>query len=134
VLWTFVGNQQFFSTTSLAWPSTRAASFDPEFSTSMPRGTARPVMELSGELYMADGRRLPPGTRVEAYVGETLCGIASARRTGSFSGYILSIVGADSLTGCEPGANVTFRLDGQPAIETVTLDLGRGSSLDLTSR
>lgn len=125
LLWTFVGDTKIFSTSAVAWPPRDAAQFDVQFSSTMPRGDAPAVTELSGEVFDQAGRRLPPGTRVEAYIGATRCGVASVRDADdTFTGYILSVVGPDSIGGCTQGAPITFRINGRPAIETSVNDLG----------
>ena len=104
LLWTFAGDQILFATTSIPWPDNGTTDVDVDFATSAPRGEAREVTEFSGEVYRTDGERVEPGSRVEAYVGDTLCGVASIRDAGSFVGYILSVVGPDSVPGCDSGA------------------------------
>ena len=134
VLWTFVDDQTLYSTNTVAWPGNgRTASFDAAFSTTAPQGAAPVIAGFQGEVVRRDGRQLPPGTRVEAYVGDTRCGIASTRRAGNFSGYILDVVGPDAIAGCTRGARLTFRVDGLPAVETaVNTPPGRTAALDLT--
>ena len=60
------------------------------------------------------------------------CAITSTRHTGSFSGYVLFVVGPDAVPGCAPGATFTFRVDGQPAAQTALHEPGQNTSLDLT--
>ncbi len=136
LLWTFAQNRTLYSAESVAWPGNGGATnFDASFSASAPDGGAPPTSEFFGEVFGRDGERLPPGTRVEAFVGDVRCGVASTRRTGSFSGYILAVVGSDSVAGCRRGAALTFRIDGQPAAEAAVNDLHRkGAQLafDLT--
>jgi hypothetical protein len=91
-------------------------------------------VEFAGEIYDGSGRHLPAGTRVEAYVGNTRCGVGSARRTGSFSGYLLAVVGPESNPECARGATLTFHLDGRPAVETTVNERGRRDLFDLTLR
>jgi pimeloyl-ACP methyl ester carboxylesterase len=133
ILWTFVQGERFHSA-AVPWPGDgRTASVDAGFSTAAPDGAAAPTTSaFVGEVYDKRGRHLPPGTLVEAYVGATRCGVASVRRTGSFSGYTLTVVGPDSVPGCEPGAALNFRLDGRPAANTAVNERGGESSLDLT--
>jgi hypothetical protein len=55
----------------------------------------------------------------------------------AFTGYILSIVGPDSISGCTQGAQITFRINGIPAVETSVNALaggapGSGGSFRLT--
>jgi hypothetical protein len=139
LLWTYVRESKLYSTSVLTWPQrANVANFDAQFSTAIPNGDAPAVTELSGEVFDRDGRRLPPGTRVEAYIGTTRCGIASVRHAGEhFTGYILSVVGPDSIRGCSQGAQITFRISDRPAAETSVNRLtppapGSGGSFRLT--
>jgi hypothetical protein len=132
LLWTFADNRILFSREAAPWPRTRSATFDATFSSAAPSGALPPRVEFAGEVFRRDGRNLPPGTRVEAYVGSTLCGLASVRRTGSFSGFILSVVGPESIPGCTRGGTIRFRVDGRPAPETAPNEPGHEAALDLT--
>jgi hypothetical protein len=138
LLWTYVGDTKLYSTTALRWPGRgNSARFNPQFSSATPNGAAPPVTELSGEVFDQNGRRLPPGTRVDAYIETTRCGVASVRRAESFVGYVLSVVGPDSISGCAQGAEITFKINGRPANETSLNHLegggpGRGGSFRLT--
>jgi hypothetical protein len=133
LLWTFVNEKQYFSTRSIQWPrDLRATTFDASFSTAAPNGAMRQRTEVAGEIFERDGRRLGPGTRVEAYIGNTLCGVASVRTHGDFTGISLSIVGPDSIAGCARGATVTFRVDGRKAVTTAANNFRPYRSLDLT--
>jgi hypothetical protein len=139
LLWTYAGETKVYSTSSVAWPRRgNVANFDAHFSTAAPHGAAPAVTELSGEVFDRNGRRLGSGTRVEAYIGTTRCGVASVRHAGeTFTGYILSIVGPDSISGCTQDAQITFTINGRPAAETSVNHLaggapGRGGSFRLT--
>jgi pimeloyl-ACP methyl ester carboxylesterase len=135
ILWTFVDDEQLYSTEAVRWPGNgRRTTFDASFSTAAPDGAAPPTSRFLGEVYDRRGRHLPPGTRVEAFVGDTRCGVASVWRTGSFSGYSLAVVGPDSVPECEAGATVTFRIGGKRAAETAVNETGGETSLDLTLR
>jgi hypothetical protein len=101
-------------------------------SLSAPRGAAPATTGRFGEAYHADGQRVPTGARVEAYIGDTVCGVASIRSSGSFVGYSMNIVGPDSIAGCVSGATVTFRVDGAPANETTVNSPDREEQVDLT--
>ena len=91
-----------------------------------------PRAQFNGEVFRPDGRQLPSGTRIDAYIGTTRCGVASVRRTGSFSGYILNVVGPDAVRGCAHGSTITFRVNGRRALDTAVNDPERSGSLDLT--
>src|SRR5204862_4053110 len=105
-------------------------TFDATFYVSAPDGGTLPTSGFVGEVFRRNGERLPPGSRVEAYVGDVRCGVASTRRTGNYSGYILSVVGPDSVAGCARDGTPTFRIDGQPATNAP----GGGHTLDLILR
>jgi hypothetical protein len=133
LLWTFTGNTQYFSTAALPWPADgRPTTFDASFTTAKPKGAAPPTTEFAGEVFDHDGRRLPDGTRVEAYVGTTRCGVASVRTQGDFTGFSLAVVGPEAVAGCARGATITFRVNGQQAITTAVNDFRSVPSLDLT--
>jgi hypothetical protein len=133
LLWIFTGDTQYFSTAALPWPADgRPTTFDASFTNAAPKGAARPTTEFAGQVFEHEGRRLPDGTRVEAYVGTTLCGVASVRTNGDFTGFSLAVVGSESVAGCQNGATITFRVDGQQAITTAVNDFRSVPSLDLT--
>ena len=111
VLWTYVGDQRLFSSAAVPWPNgAGTATFDAAFSTAAPMGTIKSATELAGEVYDPDHHRRPPGARVEALVGDTLCGVSTTRQNGDFTGFTLSVVGPDSVPGC--ASNAPDRLPG----------------------
>jgi hypothetical protein len=133
LLWTYMQNKQYFSTRAIAWPADGGpATFDVTFTSSAPQGAARPRTEFAGEIFDHSGRRLPDGTRVEAYIGNTLCAVASVRTEGNFTGFSISVVGPDSVAGCARGATVRFHVDGKPAVTTAVNNFRGDPSLDLT--
>ena len=135
VLWTYVDDQELFTTQGMRWPGDgKRARFNATFSTDAPAGAAPPAVGFNGEVFTSDGRHLPAGTKIEGYIGDTLCGVGSTRYGGSYSGYILAIVGPDAVPGCTRGATITFRINGKPARETATNDLGHDDTVDLTLR
>jgi hypothetical protein len=134
VLWTFADEKILYSTNALPWPQNgHDATFMAQYSTSAPAGAAPVVAQFTGGAFGSDGRELPPGTTVEAYVGATRCGVASVRKGDGFTGYVLSVVGPDSMIGCTRGAVLTFRIDGQVARPTdaVNAPPGQQEALDL---
>jgi hypothetical protein len=133
LLWTFVQDQIVFSSQSVRWPGNGAtAGFLPSFSIAVPNGGVGPIVGFAGEVFDRRGRRQPPGTRVEAYIGTTRCAVASIRRTGNFTGFSIDVVGPESVSGCTLGATIAFRVNGRPAVETAVNEPGHGSSLDLS--
>ena len=131
VLWTYLDDKQLYATTAIPWPTSRSIHADVDFETARPSGAAPAIVGFSGEVYRPDGRRVRTGARVEAYIANTRCGIASTR-SGSFMGYIIDVVGPESLAGCRAGASLEFRVDGVPAIETRANSPSQASQLDLT--
>jgi hypothetical protein len=135
VLWTFARNKILFSTNAVPWPGNgRVTTFAARYSTSAPAGAAPTTAQFTGGVFGADDQPLPPGTRIDAYVGDTRCGTASVRRSTDFTGYVLSVVGPDSIAGCTRGATLTFRINGRAAVHTrvVNTPPGQRESLDLT--
>ena len=132
LFWTFMNDTQYFGTAALPWPADGAPTdFDIGFATAAPQGAAPRTTEFAGEVFEQDGRQLPDGTRVEARIGNALCGVASVRTNGDFTGFSLSVVGPESIAGCDAGATVTFRADGRPATTTAVNDFHAVPSLDL---
>ena len=70
--------------------------------------------------------------RVEALVGDTRCAVSAIRENGDFVGFTLSVVGPDSIPGCEAGAPIHFRVDGHDASETLRNDGSLNRRFDLT--
>ncbi|HEY7949017.1 MAG TPA: hypothetical protein VID75_15145 [Acidimicrobiales bacterium] len=133
VLWTFVNQKILHSTNSVTWPHKGGAvTFTARYAAADPAGAAPVTAEFTGGVFRGS-ERLPPGTRVEAYVGGTRCGIASVRNTPSFAGYILAVVGPDSVAGCTRGAPLAFRINGRSATGTnvVNSPPGPQAALDL---
>jgi hypothetical protein len=131
-LWTFAHGRILYSTQRRRWPRGRRLRLDASFSTATPDGAIPPRTEFAGQVFRSDGRQLRGGTRIEAYVGTTRCGLASVRRTGSFSGFTLNVVGPDSVPGCARGATITFRVNGRRALDTALNQPDRSGPLDLT--
>jgi pimeloyl-ACP methyl ester carboxylesterase len=133
-LWTFANRNILYGRQTRAWPGRGGgrARLDTSFSTAAPEGAVPPQAEFAGEVFRTDGRQLPGGTRIDAYVGTTRCGVTSVRRTGSFSGFSLDVAGPDSVPGCARGATITFRVAGRAARDTAVNEPGRSARLDLT--
>ena len=132
-LWTFVQDQIVYSTQSVRWPGNgETARLNPEFSISAPNGDVGPIVGFAGEIFDRRNRRLPPGAHVQAYIGKTLCAVATTRRIDNFTGFSIDVVGPDSIPGCTIGGTITFRVDGRDAHETAVNQAGQGSSLNLS--
>jgi hypothetical protein len=132
-LWTFVQDQIVYSSQSVRWPRNgKTARFNPAFSIGAPTGGVGPIVGFAGEIFDAANRRLPPGARVEAHIGQTLCAVATTRRIDNFTGFSIDVVGPDSIPGCAIGATITFRVDGRAAQETVVNQAGQGATLNLS--
>ena len=127
VLWTNVGNGNIYSAETLPWPGGGQTTFNASFSTSVPDGASVPATEFYGHVARADGTRLGPGTVVEAYVGDTLCGVGTVLDYSGDEAFVLSEAGPQ-VAGCAKDATITFRADGAQATETATNDLARGST------
>lgn len=134
-LWTYVNDAQLYSNETFDWPGNgRTTRFDATFSTATPRGAVPELTVFSGEVDDGNGKQAAGGTRIEAHIDGTLCGVGSVRRTGSFTGYVLSVVGPASVPGCTLGATIEFLIDGRPAIATAINGAQVDGALDLTVR
>jgi hypothetical protein len=131
-LWTFANGRIVFSRQTHDWPRSRRARLDFSFSRSRPNGVIGARTEFGGQVFRPDGRQLPGGTRIDAYVGSTRCGVASVRRTGSYTGFSLNVVGPDAIPGCTRGGTITFRVNGRRAVDTAVNEPGTAGQLDLT--
>ena len=134
VLWTYAFDKILYSTDTVPWPQKgRTVTFTPHFATADPAGARPAVAEFSGRVLGTDGQQLPPGTRVEAFVDNTRCAVASVRTRDTFTGYVVSVVGPGSIPGCTAGAPLTFRINGRLAAPTnvVNTPPGQHDALDL---
>jgi hypothetical protein len=132
MLWSFAQNKILYSREAVRWPDDTRTSLNASFSTATPNGVVPPRSQFAGEVFKPDGHQLARGTRIDAYVGNTRCGVASVRRVGNYPGFSLDVVGPDSIAGCTRGATLTFRVDGRPVSDTAVNQPGNGGSLDLT--
>jgi hypothetical protein len=133
VPWIYAHDKIIYSANSVAWPANGTASFAPRYVSANPTGAVPSLAQFSGAVYGADGVPVSAGTRVEAFVGTTRCGVASVRNTIDFNGYVLAVVGPDSIPGCTRGAPMTLRVNGRAARHprVVNTPPGRRESLDL---
>ena len=131
-LWTFAHDKIIFSRETWRWPRHTRLRVEGSFATASPEASVPPRTEFGGSVFRRNGRQLPGGTRVDAYIGATRCGVSSVRRTGSFAGFSLSVVGPDSIPGCVRGGTITFRVNGRLALDTAVNEPGSAGTLDLT--
>jgi hypothetical protein len=115
--WTVVDDRQIFDDRWTAWdrldrPLTLA------FSTTDPGEPLPTRTEIPGQAFDLGGRPVPLGTRITARVGTTTCGVASVRSGLGFRGFILNIVGPDSIPACRAGEPITFLIGGTEAEQT----------------
>jgi hypothetical protein len=132
LLWIYVGETKVFSTEPIPWPDGAEATAGVDFMSATPLGgVGSPILELNG-IVVKEGIRMPAGTEVEALVDDTVCGVASVREAESFTGYILNVVGPDAVPGCTAGEPITFRVGGEPTVETSVNSPDHSGTLDLT--
>jgi pimeloyl-ACP methyl ester carboxylesterase len=132
LFWIAGDSGRLFAIEELPWPGGgTTVDYTARFSTADPNGVSTPTTGFVGEVIGPDGNYARPGTRVEARIGDTLCGVSSTRRTGSFSGYILTVVGPEAIAGCREGAPITFHALGATTLQTEPNALGDQTPLDL---
>jgi hypothetical protein len=109
----------YWSRTVVPWPAEGELVFDAEVAES---GAYLPNTMFRGSVIDASGQRLPPGTVIEAYIGDTLCGATSLPWTvmalGDPNTYYLPVVGPASVPGCHERGTITFRVNGEVVPQT----------------
>jgi pimeloyl-ACP methyl ester carboxylesterase len=124
---TLYGSDELF-----AWPvAPGPATFD---YTLRPYDSQLPL--VYGGVTDASGRPAPPGTQIEAYVGDTLCGVTSTPHVSTAftptSSYLIVLAGSESVDGCAAGGTIAFRIDGATTTHTAPYRLQQeGVQLDL---
>ena len=87
-----------------------------------------------GTVLGPDGSHLGPGTRIEAYIGETLCGVGSLTPVVmEFSGpdsFDVLVAGPESAPGCTRDGTVRFNVDGREVAATA-INNKFGQNVDL---
>ena len=124
-----VSRGEFLSSQELGvWPEGTELTFDATFSSSDMGGIRLASTTFTGGLADASGEPLPPGTQLEAYIGEALCGRTSIPHTvmGANNPFVffLSVAGPELVPECLAMAAITFRVDGDEIDQTATNDLG----------
>ncbi len=125
-------DQIVYSEELVPWPGNGATvRFRPRFSSGSPDGGVGPVVGFAGEI--SDGRvgRLPPGAKVEAFIGATRCAVATTRRSEDFVGFSIDVVGPGAIPECVVGGTITFKVDGRDARETAVNRPGQDTTLNL---
>jgi pimeloyl-ACP methyl ester carboxylesterase len=133
------GNNVYFSDESVPWPVSGASvALDVNFTEEDAGRPADNVTPVYGGIYAGDGARIPAGARIEAYIGDVLCGVtgipANVMLFENPDTYDLLVAGPEAVSGCERGGIVTFRVDGVAVEETARNVLDDGVPLDLTLR
>jgi pimeloyl-ACP methyl ester carboxylesterase len=133
-----VGDRVYFSDESVAWPAGDSVELDVNFTSEDAERPADNVTPVFGGVYDGGGERLPPGTTIEAYIGDTLCGItgipASVMLFENPDVYDLLVAGPDAIPGCARDGVVTFKVDGVDVDHTARNVLETDIALDLTLR
>jgi pimeloyl-ACP methyl ester carboxylesterase len=130
----FVRDKQLVSQ-PLDWPTGRETTLDAAFETAAATD-AIVFTPVFGGVIGSDGKHMPPGTRVEAYAGETLCAAGSVSPVvmpfNDPDSYSLLVPGPAAIAACTKDASLTFRVDGKSVPETSTNDFDQnGHALDL---
>jgi hypothetical protein len=86
-------------------------------------------------LVTIEGRPAPPGTAVQALIGEKVCGEGTVRRVSDAIpvGYVVDVAAATQTPGCgTDGDTITFKVGGVTANEKTEFRTGTFVRLDLT--
>jgi hypothetical protein len=126
-------DDRFVSENTFTWPAAGGdATFDLVFSHAKQAGVW-PSQEaffgthFAGGLYGSNGDALGPGTKVAAYIGDTLCGAFEVPPVkmvfDDTQGYTISVASPDAVAGCVTGGTITFLVDGMDTGATAVNDL-----------
>jgi hypothetical protein len=133
------GGEVYFSSNSVPWPATGdAATLDVNFTDADAGRAIDNVTPVYGSVYDASGERRPPGTTVEAFIGDTLCGITALPESvlvfQNPDQYDVLVASPEAVPGCEREGAITFRVNGELVAQTAHNDLGDGVLVDLVAR
>jgi pimeloyl-ACP methyl ester carboxylesterase len=111
--------RSYWSAELARWPAGSDLTFDAAIEEP---GSYLPNTMFRGSVIDTSGQRLPPGTVIEAYIGDTLCGATAlpptAMALGDPSTYYLPVVGPQSISGCDQGGAISFRVNGEVVGQT----------------
>jgi len=133
----YANKRQYASRELFDWPDAAGnAEFDFTFASSDPPALDPPTTEFYGSVVDASGEPAAPGSVVEAYAGDTLCGVTSVPHVlmvfTDTTSYLLNTSSAEAVPGCDEGAALTFKVNGEPIDVTATNALDASSHrLDL---
>jgi len=129
---------RFVSEEAIDWSADgKQLTFDATFSSADPEGVGSPATFFTGSVLDSSGETLPAGTVIEAYIGETLCGVTSlppvVMASDDPTTYVIAVAGPESAPSCDDGADISFRVNGEQAEQTGANDFAEGMHLlDLT--
>lgn len=121
IAFTLFDDGERYEAAPVAWPAAGGAlAIDLAF-TEDERGPNSSTF-VGGRLLGKDSDQPSAGTRVEAYIGEVLCGETSVPPVrllfDDASGYGVVVASERMIPGCTNGAPVSFRVDGTPVAQT----------------
>jgi hypothetical protein len=131
------GDTVYFSDENVAWPEggRGAVTLDVDFTAADAGRAEDNVTPVFGSVLDASGKRLAPGARIEAYIGDTLCGAGALPPSVlAFQNpdiYDVLVASPEAIPGCARDATITIKVDGVAVEQTATNDLGEGVLLDL---
>ncbi len=130
----WIDGRAVLSDDQLPWPG---SSLGDGMATSFsPRSATRHVVVLFGAVVNSSYWSLPAGTIVQAYVGDTLCGVTSIAPTGEFAQrYLLLVSGPDIIPSCLAGRTIDLRVNGGSsgtmAVNDPSSDANNGGRVDI---
>lgn len=123
-------DQYYTSDRTIAWPADgNELRFDAVVTTD---GVGREGGLFYGVVGDANGKDVPPRTLIEAYSGDTLCGVSTVSEVVmAYAGPATYDLAATS-DACAENAPLTFKIGGKPAMQTGTNSYDGYRQLDLT--
>jgi hypothetical protein len=119
------------------WPDVNSANFNVEFVSGSGQPSSAAFTRVYGAVLDVDGALVPPGTSIDAYIGEALCGRTSIppadMQFGAPDEFSLFVAGPGTRAGCDAGGEMRFEVNGEPVEGTLPNRLdGQGYEVVLT--
>jgi hypothetical protein len=127
--------QSYTSQQTIPWPASgKQLTFDATFASAADApNVGRNGSAFGGEVLDSSGKALGPGTVVEAYVGDTLCGVSGvAPVVMAFTESVSYDLWAVGPAACAKDAALSFKINGKLAVQTAVNDQASFHTIDLT--
>jgi pimeloyl-ACP methyl ester carboxylesterase len=131
-------DRPMISTNQGIWPEEgKSLELDLAFSCADLNGVALPFTVVAGDLFASNGDRIWRDAKVEAFIGDALCGVTSLSPLARLNDrYLLLVSGPELRPGCLRDGTIELRVNGKPTRQKTVNSLdelsgGHGQYVDL---